>query len=190
MAAPTAAPRMTPRQIDEARTAAAQALAAAATPRPAPALPPDHRDRRSLRDRPGPRGLSRPDRASRRAVLGPHQARPGTGLGRGRPQPPRHAPARGDRRPCRRGPISRPHPRGAPDRRHAHDPGRPGPSHPGAHRGHAPRRFCQNDRSQPPDSIWSGTIPPKRSRDRTAALRILIRRAGDHRAAPGRSGIP
>ena len=38
------------------------------------ALPPDHRDCRGLPDRSHPRGISRPDRAARRTLLGPHQA--------------------------------------------------------------------------------------------------------------------
>ena len=78
-AATRRAPRcVTPRQIDDARAAAAAALAEARHPETGPAaLPADHRDRRGLRDRPGPRRLSRPDRPARRALLGPHQARPG-----------------------------------------------------------------------------------------------------------------
>ena len=45
----TAAPRMTPRQIDDARTAAAEALAEARHPETGvAALPADHRHRRGL----------------------------------------------------------------------------------------------------------------------------------------------
>ena len=70
----------------------------------------------------------------------------GHGLGRARPQPPRHAPARGDRRPGRRGPAARPEPPGQPDRRHAHDPRPSGPADPGPHRRQADRRRRGADR--------------------------------------------
>ena len=91
----TAAPKMTPRQIDDARTAAAPGARRSHASRDRrPALSPDHRNRRGLPDRPDPRRISRPDRAARRALLGPHQADVGPRLGRARPQPARHAPAR------------------------------------------------------------------------------------------------
>ena len=71
----TAAPMMNPRQIDEARTAAAAGAGRGQAPRDRHApLPPDHRHRRGLSDRSDPRRISRPDRAARRALLGPHEA--------------------------------------------------------------------------------------------------------------------
>ena len=62
----TAAPRMTPRQIDEARIGRRRGTRRRQAPRDRlPPLSADHRDRRGLSDRSDPRGISRPDRPAR-----------------------------------------------------------------------------------------------------------------------------
>ena len=104
------APLQTPRQIDDARAAAAQALAE----RPAP------RDRQSASSRRSSRpaeayGID-PAREGYPDLIAlpdePYWVRtklaPGHDLGRGRPEPARHPPARGDRRPGGRGHRPRP----------------------------------------------------------------------------------
>ena len=146
---------MTPRQIDEAR-------------RPPPEPWPRHapRDRRpsSPRSSPPPRAYQiDPAREGYPDLIAlpdePYWVRTkltsGPLLGRARPQPPRYAPARRNRRPRRRRPAAGPQPQGQPDRRHPDDPRPPGPADPGSHRGPTDRWLAKPARS--PASIRSGT---------------------------------
>ena len=68
------APLFTPRQIDDARQAAAHALGEAPPRDRQTALPPDHLHGPGLSSRPRPRRLSRPDRPARRSLLGAYAA--------------------------------------------------------------------------------------------------------------------
>ena len=138
----TAAPRMTPRQIDEARSAAAFALADAKHPETGSLLFPQIiATAETYQIDPTREGypdlIALPDE--------PYWVRTkltsGTVLGRARSQPPRYPPARGNRRPGRRGSVRRPQPQGPSERRHTHDPRPPGTSHPGPYRGQTDRRL-------------------------------------------------
>ena len=187
----TAAPMMTPRQIDEARTAAAEALAEARHPETGtPLFPQIIETAEAYQIDPAREGypdlIALPDEPYWvRTKLTSEPV-----VGRARRQPPRHAPARRDRRPGRRGPARRPPPQGQPDRRHAHDPRPARPAHPGPHRGQADRRPGERpstrrfDRSDPPRSARGDARRPP-----SQHLRIHLRGAGDHRAAPGRTRL-
>ena len=145
-------------------------------------------DRRGLRDRPGPRGLSRPDRPARRALLGPHQARaragPGSRPTRTSPGPtaPRGSspsPARGSRRAATSRPTCTDI---APTVLKLL--GLPIPDHIEG----TPARAASGDL---PATVRQDGPAAGRSTARTAAaVRLHARGAGDHRTAAGRPRLP
>ena len=137
----TAAPRMTPRQIDEARSAAAEALAEARHPETGkPLFPQIIETAEAYQIDPTREGypdlIALPDEpywvrtklTSSPAWVEPDPNLPGT-----------HRPE-GIVALSGAGPARRPPSQGQPDRRHAHDPRPARPPHPGPHRGQADRR--------------------------------------------------
>ena len=165
----TAAPRRAPRCRRPARSTRPappprRRWPRPATPRPAqPLFPQIIADRRGLRHRPGPRGLSRPDRPARRALLGPHQARPARpGSSPTRTSPARTAPRGSSPSPAPASPPGRTSSR--PARRHARRPEPPRPADPRPHRGQADRRLAR-PRRRCPVSVPARTAPIARHLD-------------------------
>ena len=180
------APLATPRQVDEARAAASDALAEARHPETGiPLFPQVIATAEAYGIDPAAEGfpdlIALPDE--------PYWVRtklaPGRDLGRGRPEPARHASPRGDRRPL-------PAP-GSP---------RAGPSRPTSTT--SPRRSCPSSACPSPRTSRAGPSPawtrPRATRidppsaavagPHRRAVRVHPRRAGPHRAEAGRPGLP